>query len=89
MNIPDMLYNQGNTYHKTDTPYMDIYHRVEMSRWSGVGHDQNGNKVLMLAVIDHEWDCCCVACIDDETVTEHLEWIDWYRRTQLTRGEEE
>lgn len=86
MKLPDMFYNQGDTYQASDTPYEDIFHRIETNRWSG-GGIVNGQKVFMIECTDHEWDCCCVACIDDDTVTEHLQWIDWYRRTQL--GDEE
>ena len=86
MKMPDMFYNQGFIYGKSNNPYEDIYHRVEASKYVGWGI-RNGEKVFIIECTDHEWDCCCIQCIDDETVTEHLEWVDWYRRTQL--GDEE
>jgi hypothetical protein len=87
MKMPELFYNQGYIYRKTNTPYQDIFDRIEASEYVGWGV-QNGQKVFMIECSDHEWDCCCIECIDDDTVTEHLEWIDWYRRTQLG-GEEE
>ena len=86
MKIPDMFYNQGYIYQKSNTPYDDIFDRIMESEYVGWGI-LNGQRVFMIEVKEHEWDCCCIECIDDDTVTEHLEWIDWYRRTQL--GDEE
>ena len=87
MNIPDMFYNQGFIYGKNNNPYEHIYELVESKFGWKVGVDQNGNEMLLLEVGEHKWDCCCSGCIDDDPVTEHLEWIDWYRTTQL--GDEE
>jgi len=78
MKIPDMFYNQGSFNGKSN-PYEDIYHRVETSGFAG-WTKQNGQDVFVIEVGEHKWDCCCSGCIDDETVTEHLEWIDWYGR---------
>lgn len=77
--MPDMFYNQGLNNGKSN-PYEDIYHLVESKFGWKVGVDQNGNEMLLLEVGSHEFDCCCIMCIDDETVTEHLEWVDWHGR---------
>ena len=86
MKIPDMFYNQGYIYQKSNTPYDDIFDLVEASKYMGWGI-RNGQRVFVIECTEHEYDCCCIQCIDDDTVTEHLQWIDWYRRTQL--GDEE
>jgi len=86
MKMPDMFYNQGFIYGKSNNPYEEIFDLKNKNVWSE-GVDQNGNVIVMLNVTSHDYDCCCIACIDDDTVTEHLEWVDWYTTTQL--GDEE
>lgn len=83
MKMPEMFYNQGDVHQSNDKPYERVYELVQnKSSWK-VGVDQNGNEMLLLEVGEHEWDCCCSGCIDDDPVTEHLEWIDWYGRNYV------
>ena len=84
--MPDIYYNQGYIYQKSNTPYEDIFDRVESNRWSKA-FDQHGNSVLVLDTTEHEYDCCCVACIDDDTVTEHLKWVDEETKKLLYNAE--
>lgn len=75
-----MFYNQGNAYQSIDNPYQHIYELVESKFGWKVGIDQNGNEMMLLEVGSHEFDCCCIMCIDDDTFTEHSEWFDWHGR---------
>ena len=79
MKMPEMFHNQGFIYGKSN-PYEHIYELVESKFGWKVGVDQNGNEMMLLEVGEHAWDCCCSRCIDDDTVTEHLRWIDWHGR---------
>ena len=42
---------------------------------------------MVLDTTEHEYDCCCVACIDDDTVTEHLKWVDEETKKLLYNAE--